>query len=770
VGFLGNWLGGGQRSQPAQPLPRYGADRPCSPGDVLCGDYVVRLRLGQGGMGEVYLVEHASSGELRAAKVMRARSSASVADLIGFRQEALALLNVGAHPFFVRLLEVHEQARDTVLVMEYVAPLSGCTTVQDYITRTQDYTDRLLGMWAVQFCVGMEHALSCGVTAHRDIKPGNLLVDSGVFMKIADFGLALAADRHRGIVGDTPKGLLQLQQLQSADGHRTCGTPGYIAPELFAGAHASAQSDMFSFGVTLWQLAARSMVSPYGVSFRGDPAEYQRVILTKALTHAVRHINSPYFEVIHRCLAPDPARRYPDFAALREAIKSASKAANLGAMDFIVASGFRGSLRDYVNRGRAYLVLGRHERALRILNQAVRHNPDCAAALVARAEALSHRGQVVAAMRDYESAHRREPEADAPLTGLASTWLELGRPAPALTAIEKVLARHPANVDALLLKTRVLSEQGRDHTALDAIEKFLATEADNGRAHEYRGRVLWSLGRLDDAADAFGQCLQVDPLALDARLALASLLTGRRELAAAEAQYEHAQLIFRRDAEVLNKIAAHMAEHGHAKKAIALFHSLAELNPDSRSTMLVNIGNAHLRLGDRASAVSSFTRAINVDADNALAHSRLGDLEDEDGRYDRAAAYFAKACELESENWSHHACAGTAYLRNQNFARARSHLQRSVELFPEQPLTLYNLAAVLVSEGDAEAAVEELAKAVGIDKEYARGWYLKAQIEARLGRAADAAASARCAMANGSSLSTDEVQGLHAFMKQYRFA
>jgi serine/threonine-protein kinase len=291
-------------------------------------------------MGEVYLVEDASSGELRAAKVMRARSTASAAELVGFRQEALALLNVGAHPFLVRLFHVHEQARDTVLVMEYVAPSSGCTTAQDYIVRTQDYDDRILGMWAVQFCVGMEHALRCGLAAHRDIKPGNLLIGSGAFLKIADFGLALAADRYPGIVGNTPRGPLQLQLLQSADGRRTCGTLGYIAPELFAGGKASAQSDMFSFGVTLWQLVARSMTSPFDVIFRGDPGRYQQAILAKALAHAVRRISSPYFEVIHRCLAPDPGRRYPDFAALREAIKSASKAADLGAMDFIVAPVF----------------------------------------------------------------------------------------------------------------------------------------------------------------------------------------------------------------------------------------------------------------------------------------------------------------------------------------------------------------------------------------------------------------------------------------------
>jgi hypothetical protein len=262
------------------------------------------------------------------------------------------------------------------------------------------------GLWAVQFCVGMEHVLRCGVAAHRDIKPGNLLIDSGVFLKIADFGVALAVSQHPGIVDDLPKRPSQLQRLQPRNGHLTCGTPGYIAPELFTGGKVSPQSDIFSFGITLWQLAARSLASPYGVGFSGDPNEYQRAILKKALAHAVSRIDSPYFEVIRRCLTPDPARRYPDFTALREAVKSAAKAANVRVVDFIVVPGFHGSFEDYVNRGRSYIVLGRYERALRILDRAVKHNPSSPEALVAQAEALIHRGQLVPAVRAYGSAHR----------------------------------------------------------------------------------------------------------------------------------------------------------------------------------------------------------------------------------------------------------------------------------------------------------------------------------------------------------------------------
>ena len=69
------------------------------PGEPLAGHYVVRKLLGRGGMGEVYLSEDTLTGEVRAAKVMRASAQASVGDLLAFRREAMAMLDLGSHPF-----------------------------------------------------------------------------------------------------------------------------------------------------------------------------------------------------------------------------------------------------------------------------------------------------------------------------------------------------------------------------------------------------------------------------------------------------------------------------------------------------------------------------------------------------------------------------------------------------------------------------------------------------------------------------------------------
>jgi tetratricopeptide (TPR) repeat protein len=736
-------------------------------GDTICDEYVVRLPLGEGGMGEVYLVEHTGSGELRAAKIMRVRQDASADDFAGFRQEAVSLLNVGTHPFIVRLFDVRERERDIVLVMEYVAPTSGCTTVEDYVVRKRDYTDRLLGAWAVQFCVGMERAFTSGLVAHRDIKPQNLMIDSGAFLKIADFGLALAVGRHPLAEG-APKTLSHLQWLESVDGRLTCGTPGYIAPELFKGGKASQRSDMFSFGVTLWQLAARSLASPYGVSIRGNAAEYQRAVLERAMIHRVGHVDTPLFEVIRRCLAPDPMQRYPDFPTLREAIKGALKAAKIPAIDFVVAPGFHGSLDDYVNRGRSYLLLGRAERALAILDKAVKLDPNSHGAHFARADALAFYRRYVEAIRSYETARDLKPEEAEPvMIGIANSLLALDLPQKARSTLAEVLERQLDNVEALLLLAHVTGVEGDNQAALQIIARVIALDPRDWRAHEYHGRALRIVGKPADAVGAYRTCLGLNPLAIDARLGLASVLTRREERVAAAKEYNTAVRLFRDDPETLNRIAAHMSEGGHEESAIDLFRSLASISPDAKSMMLVNVGNAQLRLDDEKSAAASFLQAVEADPENALAHCRLGDLEFDAGRNEEAAEYYARACELEPDNWRYHKFAGTAYLQNADYDQAIEHLRRSVEIFPEQPLMLYNLAVTLCQKGEEEAALEQVARAVQIDEGYARGWYIKALIESHLGLEDDAKISVRRAIANRSALSDQELQNARELLDRF---
>lgn len=771
MGILKRIFGGGPAQKETPPAARV-PDIALQHGVEIAGKYTVRALLGRGGMGEVYLVEDQLSGEMRAAKLMRAADGASVEDLQAFRREAMALLNLGTHPFILRLYEVHDRGRDTVLILEYVPPDNGCTSLQEYVTRTTDYTDSLLGVWAVQFCVAMEHALGCGMQAHRDIKPANLLVGAGSFLKVSDFGLALTAASHTTAVGRRSPSFSMLQKLDSAERRMSCGTPGYIAPEILSGGKACAQSDMFSFGVTFWQLAARSLQSPFDVRFTGDVDAFQEQLRREAIAGRVRPIDTPFIGVIRRCLDADPSRRYPDFSALREDLKVASKRHGLRAMDFIVKPGIRATLEDHVSRARAYLVLGRRARALEILDRAIRHDSNSVAALSARGDAHLETGDASRALRDFKAAHEVNNEADAPLIGMARALLLLDSTEDAEALLAEVLARHPRNADARLETASALSRRGQHDEAVLLIDQVVKEVPEHAVAHEYRARALWKRNDLAGASAALLQALCLDPLRLRAGLALASLCRDSGDSKAELEAYARVVALFRSEPEVLNRIAIYMAEHGQPSQAIPLFDLAAEFegSVESKATALVNKGNALMNLKEFDDARQQFQQALQLHPQSALAHCRLGDWETERGDAKRGAALYVTACQLEPDSARHHANAGTAFLRQGDYARAQEHLAQSVELFPEQPHIHYNLAAALVQQGDAEHAIQQLALAVTHDPRYARGWYLKAQIEARLGRSRDAATSVRNASKNADALARAESEGVRALAQEYGVA
>jgi serine/threonine protein kinase len=741
--------------------------RQYAPGSRIGEIYRIRTLLGRGGMGEVYLVENADTGDLRAMKLMRSLTDTSPEHLHRFRREALSMLNLGTHPFVVQLHELVELGSDTALVMEYIAPTRGCTSIEDYIERTQDYTDRLLGIWAVEFCVGLEHALAQGTAAHRDIKPANLLVGTDGFLKIADFGLALAASQVPAIIGTHAKEPTFFQQLQSFDGRSTCGTPGYIAPELLLGGHASVQSDMFSFGVTLWQLAARSMELPFLVPFRGDVAAFQREVLRSVQAGAVRPIDSPFFPVIRQCLHAEPDRRYVGLPAMREAIKDAAERAGLGTMDFMVKQGFRGTFDDYLNRGRAYLALGRRNRALGIFDRAVEHNPRSEQALEARGETLYERGDNAGALRDFKAASELNPEWDAPIIGIAKTLIEVDQIDLAIQHLDRVLIRHPGNLDALLEKSRASALSGQRDTALALLSKIMETNSRHALAHEYLGRLLWEEKDLIAAARALAYSLNINPLSTPTRLALAAVLTEGGQRKTASEQYLLAQAIHQGDPEGLNRVAAHMSEHGHAEEAIRLFREIAAMEQDSLAVILVNIGNAQINLGDEAAAAASFKEALKADPAYALAYRRLGNLEDWNDNHAQAAEYYTRACVYDPANSLNQSSAGTAYLRSGDPQKARDFLAASIRLLPEQPKILYNLAVAQLQCEAADNAIETLNQATRLDQRYFGAWYLKAQIEVQLDLAADAAHSVRQALAADPQMKTEQARQLLAFAREH---
>ena len=265
------------------------------------GRYELLHRLGQGGGGEVWeALLHGPAGFRRrvAVKLLPPGAGASAADDLVQEARLGALV---AHPNVVSTLELGQHDGQWFLVMDLVR---GCSVQQ--LRRQSAFSPAALLDIGVQVCDGLTHIHTLADhegwpvgLVHRDIKPGNLMIDATHRVRIVDLGIA----RLQG-TSEVPS-----------------GTPGYVAPEQLEG-HEGPRADLFALGVTLTRLAVGRW--PFGKGAEGlmqvSGPDADRLATAPALRGALDAFLPGLGAVLSRAMRADPAARWSDAAELRAAL------------------------------------------------------------------------------------------------------------------------------------------------------------------------------------------------------------------------------------------------------------------------------------------------------------------------------------------------------------------------------------------------------------------------------------------------------------------
>jgi serine/threonine-protein kinase len=271
-------------------------------------DFHVLRKIGEGGMGQVYLAEQVSLKRKVALKILRPdmTTEAKAKALSRFRREAEAVAQA-THANIVQVYAYGEADGMPYMALEYVEGRN----LREFITKKGPPELPVALSIMRQIAAALQRASELGIV-HRDIKPENILLTRKGEVKVADFGLSCW---HEG----------EHQQLNLTATGVTMGTPLYMSPEQVQGKPVDPRTDIYSFGVTCYHMLAGQP------PFRGSTAfevALQHVQAAPRPLAEVRPDLPPLLcDVIHKMMAKDPAQRYQtcrdvlrDVARVREGL------------------------------------------------------------------------------------------------------------------------------------------------------------------------------------------------------------------------------------------------------------------------------------------------------------------------------------------------------------------------------------------------------------------------------------------------------------------
>jgi len=639
--------------------------------------YEILRKLGEGGMGDVYLARDRSLGRPVALKLLPEETRGDRTALARLEREAKAIATLN-HPGIVTLHSLEEAEGLHFLTLEFV---EGQTL--DSLLPDGGFSPGRVRQIAIAICEALAYAHARGVT-HRDLKPANVMITDDGRLKVLDFGLAKARapDPVDGATRSaTPETLTR-------PGFAV-GTLPYMSPEQLSGEEVDSRTDLFSLGVMLYELATGER------PFRGPSAgQVMASILRDEPDLATGRLPGALRAIVDRCLRKNPQDRYDDVGDVLADLRAwnpsgADATAPTTALPLAPGSGRFWPLRRPLALVAGALLVALLAIAVGHWFDSTRRTDDAMPPVVMLDDLAPLDGPSEDAVRRL-GAGLRSRLAELPAIHLADLEAPTpegtaGRPTPDLriggdlrmspegwqldlrlvdatpgvvvwsgrmTALPAGLPRLEADAGRRLadvLAVRLNPEEreriaNRDAGALDAYRYLL-------RAHERLGDPQ-DPGAIDPAIALFRQAIRSDPGSASAHAGLSEALWRRflrtseaADLTAAESAADRAMEIAPRSAAARLALARVRRSRLGADAARPEIYRLLESlpNPD---LALSELASAEIELGDLDGAERALRTATDLAPQDWQTWNRLGGLLQRRGRFDEASAAYARSAEL----------------------------------------------------------------------------------------------------------------------------
>lgn len=677
--------------------------------------YRILERLGSGGMGIVYKAEDTRLGRLVALKFLPDSLTANDADKAQLLREAKAA-SVLNHPHVCGIHSIGEHDGQSFIDMEFV---EGQTIGARIAAGPIDMDDVI--SYATQIGEALHEAHSKDVV-HRDIKPDNIMVNARGQIKVMDFGLATLTD-----------------SLHKTRPSTTAGTFAYLSPEQIQGSEADARSDIFAFGVVMFQMITGQL------PFRG---EHQAALLYSIINEEPPPIErfrqdvSPHIiTTVYRCLEKNAAARFQSFSDVLEALRSDQTSPR--------AAGSASSRIRKTTAKRpvviAVLVLVPVIAAISLLasSESIRHSlgfssipdeqhlvvlpftsiggdsanqPLCDGLVETITSKLTQLEQFHGSLWVVPSSEVRRNGTQSPgeayqsfRANLVVTGnLQLLDDAFRLT-LNLIDAQHVRQISSSVLDITEAGVAGLQDRSVTRLLEMLNLElgpksrdiiSAGGTANPHANeKYLIGLGylqrydvtsNLDAAIDAFRQSID-----LDSKYALAYAGLGE----AAWRKYEASK------------------EKPLVQTAVENCERAYRLRPEL-PRVAIALGLVHAGTGENDKAIEDFRKALDLDPGNDAAYRGLAKAYEVKGDLSEAEATYKRAVQLKPDYWAGHNDLGVFYYRKTRYEEAASEFQEVVRLTPDNFRAYSNAGGIFYMMNRLPEAQRMFESSLAIKKTY----------------------------------------------------
>lgn len=692
-----------------------------TPGSKL-GPYEIVSILGAGGMGEVYLAHDARLSRDVAIKVLPADRTLDEAARQRFLREARAASALN-HPNIITIYESDSHNGVAFIAMEYV---KGNSVAE--LLRERPLADSEAIAYATQIADALAKAHAAGII-HRDLKPGNVMVTEDGLVKVLDFGLAKLERVAKGVTagkGSVPSSA-ETASLLSMPG-TTLGTLFYMSPEQARGEPADARSDIFSFGVMLFEMLTREL------PFTGENLLAMLHSLHFGAPKDIRYLRPDLplqlASIAGHCLQKLPDDRYQGAAEIARDLRSggtsgtAFKIGSTSAAGLQTAAQSSATAQSISSASVAQTAAQRSPRkwkresglALLVLLAALLAIP----ALRHSISSLWERSQTA-----NNAANVTVPDNPFALRTQAQTYLERWDLADnldrSITLLNRAIELDRDYAPAYASLTVAYFEKNRLHTdsqwtkqAAQSAAHALQLNSDLADSHVAAGVAAMLAGKNSQAEQEFRKAADLDPKNATPHRWLGLLFNAMGKSNQAEEELTRAVALNPEDWRAHINLGLLYYRIARYPEAAAAWEQVKKLTPDNYY-VLNNLAGVYMMMDRDEDAAAALQRSLEIKP-AANSYSNLGTLRFSQARYVDAVPAFEKAVNLNANDYlvwgnlgdayrwapGQRAKAGPAY---QNAIRL---VREEIAAHPQDPEARSTLALYLAKSGDKAAALAEI--------------------------------------------------------------